>query len=443
MRALILILALLTAGPALAAPQPPDVIEAALRSVVRIEPDWGRAADDTGLARGLGSGFVIDAAGRVVTNAHVLGEEETVVLVSPDGGRRRGRVVGHDALTDIALIAPDGGAFAPALPALGEGDLRTGQRVYALGSPIAYPFSATEGIVSGAGRAYDAAWPVDFIQHDAAINPGSSGGPLIDAEGRWIGMNTATPPETLFDIGIGLAIPAEQVLEVAEALGREGRLARGGLGVMVRGADSGMLAALGVEAPFGLLIDEVDPASAAHASGLEAGDVLLGAEGRGLRYPRDLSAVLLGARTGETLELEVARAGEVRRVRIALDAAAAAAPARGRTSLDALTGRERRVEGPGVRLASAEDGVVVNEVAEGSLAATYGVRRGDVVLAVDGRPAVSAEEVMSALSSARGLVVLRLLRPGRGTRHLALPLNPEEAARRPPGLPTELGSGPL
>ena len=446
MRAFRLILCLIAcAAPLSARAQPVEAVAEALGSVVRIEPAWSQGGDDSGLTRGLGSGFVLDAAGHVATNAHVVGEAPTVILVSPDGGRRAGRVVGRDALTDIALIAPAGGAFAPPLAA-GDGEaLRSGERVYAIGSPIAFPFSVTEGIVSGLGRAYDPAWPVDFIQHDAAINPGSSGGPLIDAEGRVVGMNTATPAETLFDIGIGLAIPIELVAEVADALVREGGLSRGGLGLVVRGADAGILTTLGVDARQGLLIDEVTPGSAAEAAGIRSGDVILTAAGSPLRYPRDLSAVLMALSRGEQLHLEVATGAQVRPLSVELGRPDATAPLRGRLAQDALSTRDRRRDGAGLRFASVEsgEGVLINEVADGSLAADYGVRRGDLLLAVDGRPVASAAAADAALSGDRELAVLRLLRPGRGVRHLALPLTAEAAERRPPGLPTDLGSGPL
>ena len=446
MRAFRLVLFLLACAlPLSVRAQPVEAVGEALHSVVRIEPAWSQDADDTGLMRGLGSGFVLDAAGHVATNAHVVGDAETVILVSPDGGRRIGRIVGRDALTDIALIAPEGGAFARPL-ATGETEaLRPGERVYAIGSPIAFPFSVTEGIVSGLGRAYDPAWPVDFIQHDAAINPGSSGGPLIGADGRVLGMNTATPAETLFDIGIGLAIPIEVVQEVAEALVRDGGLSRGGLGMVVRGADASVLATLGVDARQGLLVDEVTLGSPAEAAGIVSGDVILSAAGETLRYPRDLSAALLDRARGDDLSLEVATGDRVRSLRVELGVSQEPDLSRGRVAQDALSTRDRRRAGSGLRFASVEsgEGVLINDVEEGSLAADYGVRRGDLLLAVDGRLVSSADAADAALAGGRELAVLRLLRPGRGVRHLALPLTAEAAERRPPGLPTDLGSGPL
>lgn len=414
-------------------------------SVVRIEPAWSRSPDPTGLMRGLGTGFVVDEAGRIVTNAHVVGEAEDVVLVSPDGERRLGAVVGTDPLTDIALIAPRGGGFAAPLPAGEAGTLRRGERVYAIGNPIAFPFSVTEGIVSGLSRAYDPAWPVDFIQHDAAINPGSSGGPLIDAEGRVVGMNTATPAETLFDIGIGLAIPIGQVRDVAAALARDGAIARGGLGVVVRGADAEVLARLGVAADQGLLIDEVSAGSSAEAAGLRSGDVILAAQGRPLRYPRDLTALLLDSRPGQVFALELASEGRRRALTLALGPSQARELSHGRVSQEALTPRERRGDGAGLIFASSSDGegVLINEAPDASRAAAYGVRRGDILLAVDGRAVSSPEAARAALEAGQEVVLLRLRRPGRGVRHLALPLTDAAAARRPPGLPTDLGSGPL
>lgn len=440
---LICLAALAAAVPAFA--QPVNAIEAAMGSVVRIEPGWSRSSDPTGLMRGLGTGFVIDEAGRIVTNAHVVGEAEEVVLVSPDGERRLGAVVGTDPLTDIALIAPEGGAFASPLPTGDGGALRRGERVYAIGNPIAFPFSVTEGIVSGLSRAYDPAWPVDFIQHDAAINPGSSGGPLIDAGGRVVGMNTATPAETLFDIGIGLAIPIGQVRAVAEALARDGAIERGGLGVVVRGADAEVLARLGAAADHGLLVDEVSPGSSAEAAGLRSGDVILAAQGRALRYPRDLTALLLDSRPGQRFELEVVADGRRRVVSLPLGASQVRELSHGRISQEALTPRERRGDGTGLIFASSgeAEGVLINEVPDTSLAAAYGVRRGDILLAVDGRAVSEPGAARAALEAGGEVALLRLRRPGRGVRHLALPLTEAAAARRPPGSPTDLGSGPL
>lgn len=416
------LLALSGVGSAAAAPA--EAVARAMASVVRLEPSWALAEQPPALSRSLGSGFVLDHDGHLVTNAHVVGEAEALTAVFADGSRRPARVVGLDPRLDVAVLKVDG-EVRPLAPA--SETARPGDRVFAIGSPLGLAFSVTEGVISGAGRAYDAAHPVDFLQHDAALNPGSSGGPLIDGHGRVLGMNTATPGETLFDIGIALAIPHNQLQAAAQAIiGGAGRAA---LGVTVRAADAAMLAALGLGGGEGLIVDEAAPGGAAAAAGLVSGAVITAVDGTPVRLPRDLAAALVGRQPGDRVRLALAEADGPRALELVLQAPppAARAPAPPEAEV-------------GLRLVSRADGgpgALVNDVARGSLAEAYGLRRDDVLLAVNGRPAADPEEAARALEAPTDYAVLRVQRPGRGVRHLVLPLNARAAQRRPAGLPAD------
>lgn len=403
---------------------PAEAVARAMASVVRLEPAWALDQAPPALSRSLGSGFVLDRDGHLVTNAHVVGEAEALTAVFADGSRRRALLVGLDSRVDVAVLRVEG-EVRPLAPA--RAPARPGDRVFAIGSPLGLAFSVTEGVVSGGGRAYDAAHPVDFLQHDAALNPGSSGGPLIDAEGRVLGMNTATPGETLFDIGIALAIPTDQLQAAARALiAGAGRAA---LGVTVRAADAAMLAALGLPGDAGLMVDEATPGGAAAAAGLASGAVITAVQGTPVSLPRDLAAALLGHGPGDRVRLTLAEADGPRELELTLQAPHAAAAPSAPPQAEV-----------GLRLVSRADGgpgALVNDVARGSLAEAYGLRRDDVLLAVNGRLADGPDGAARALEAPGDYAVLRVQRPGRGVRHLVLPLNLAAAQRRPAGLPAD------
>ena len=419
----------------------PTPIEIAMRSVVTIS--YGAEEDDPD-----GSGFVAHSSGIIVTNTHVVprAKGDAVRVTFRDGTVYDGTVIGRDPRTDLAVIRIEPEAALVPLKLAPTSKAGLGTKVFALGSPMGKRFSVTSGIVSGYDRAYDAVWPVPFLQHDAALNPGNSGGPLIDERGRVLGVNTATPPETLFDMGIGLAIPVELVAKLVPELVAEGTIRRGALGVKVSSADSQIAAALGAGDRKGLLIDEVLPDGAAAKAGLEPGDVILKLDDQPLLLARDLSLALLDSRPGETRTLTVFRDGRevAQEITLGLDDPTAGEVGRVATLSLYPTEESGKDRAFGLRFAKRDGALVVASVEEGSTAQLYGLYEGDRVLAINGKPAGEVGSFTAEVGEMMGdVVVLRVQREGMGTFHVALPLSASAAESRRPGDQKRFPQGPL
>ncbi|MEG3182377.1 S1C family serine protease [Sphingomonas sp. LT1P40] len=430
------------------AAKPETGIERAMKAVVAISPQDEAARKQNGDSEASGgSGFVIDSSGLILTNAHVVAKRDTVEVTFSNGKRYTGKVIGRDGRTDLAIvkITPDGPL--PVLKFAASSKLPLGTKVYALGNPMGNRFSVSSGIVSGYDRAYDVAWPVNFIQHDAALNPGNSGGPLITEEGDVIGINTATPPETIFDIGIGLAIPAELAARIAPKLVAEGKVVRGRLGVTASSADAGMAEALGAPGKTGLIVDAVGSGGAADKAGVKIGDLLLAVEGRKLDVVRDLSMALIDTRPGEKVAVKVVRGGKTIDVAVALEADEETAGERGKVA--ALSMSDGMAPDGGFTLgfvfkAGAAGKVLLGKVEDASIGQMYGLYEGDELLAVDGAAVSDPAAAMAAITaSKREVTVLRIQRAGQGTLHVALPLSAESAKARRPGVPRRFPRGPL
>lgn len=408
-------------------------IARALRSVVVIGPSrWGPAS-------GAGSGFVFTSGGEVMTNAHVVGSARWVSVTLFDGRVLEAVVVGVDVRTDIAVIRlPPDARVTPLQIAGPDRVTPPGAPVYALGHPMGFQFSVTSGVIAGEGRFYDVVTPVAFLQHDAALNPGSSGGPLVDETGVVLGMNSATPPQTLFDIGIGLAIPAFEASEIAERLIADGVIQRGALGLRVSHADAMVAAALGAGARAGALIDTVERGGASERAGLEPGDLILAIEGEPVALPREVVARTMAHGPGDRVRVDFVRSGRRRSAIVTLQRDVPEDPARLHTG-------PAEPETLGLSFGpSAEGGVRVTDVVSGSLAQTYGIGSGDRIQAVNGVAVDGPDAALERLAEATGrLVVLRVERLGVGVRHINLPRTRAGAASRPPGLPTEQPSPPL
>jgi len=445
------------ATPALARRGPEAMLDRAIAVTVQVEttsadalgvtgqispsasPSAARRGGQMAGARG-GAGFIFEANGFVATNAHVVAGANAVTVRLSDGRRLAAQVVGTDAALDLAVLKID--AAAP-LPVARFGDSRQtplGAPVWAIGAPMGYAFSVSAGVLSGRDRVFDETYAVDLLQHDAALNPGNSGGPLFDDDGKVIGVNTATPPETLFDIGIGLAIPAEVARPALLRLARDGRIARGQLGLSVSTADLDVAAALG-SPKAGLLIDGVTDSGAARRHGLLVGDLIVGLGEQAIATPRDLTAALMTSRPGERVTVRYVRQGQEASVNVTLeDAAVVALPgspatAPSETALDL-----------GLTLGASDwnGGVSVQAVLTGGPAATYGVQAGDRLWAVNGVTPLSAAHAMSLLRLGQArFAVLRLEHPGRPAGHVALPLTQAALARRPPGRVIDAVIGPF
>lgn len=375
-----------------------------------------------------GSGFAVHPGGYVLTNHHVIDGARRIEARLADGQRVRATLVGADPLTDLALVRIEAD-----LPVLEWGDvsgLRIGQRVLAVGSPLDFHLSVSSGVTGGFARAYDGADPVGYLQHDAALNPGSSGGPLINEAGQVVGVNTAIPQEAFFNVGISLAIPADTARAVSEALLNHGRVERGYLGVSVRALHGSLASAMGRASGQGVLIETVETGSPAAEAGLRPGDTLLSVNGERLSAPRDLARVLLMTRPGQTVTTSV-HDGQARiQLAIVLEARADAAPGWNRD----LGHRSDPGLGFGIVLEDRADGrgVGVADIVPGSPAARAGLRAGDRILSIGTSELDDPAEARVRLALTRSEIALRVIRAGEGEpRFIALTYAPGASLQAP------------
>ncbi len=382
-------------------------------------------------ARGVGSGFIVDEAGYIVTNNHVIGDADLITVILDDGTRHEAEIVGRDRKTDLALLKIAADDPLPAVRFAEPGATRIGDWVVAIGNPFGLGKTATFGIVSARGRGIGSGPYDDFLQIDAPINRGNSGGPTFNLNGEVVGVNTAIFSPSGGNVGIGFAIPASMAESVVADLKADGRVTRGWLGVYIQSVTDDIADSLALDAEGGAIVAEVQPDSPAEAADLQQGDVIVSVNGTPIADTRALSRAIAAIPAGETAMLTVWRDGAT----IDLPATIGTADEPEIARADAPP---TQVEGLGVRLApldretrrafnveSAVDGVVVTAVAPGSPAARKGVRPGDVIVTVANDPVRTAGEIESEVRAARAddrdAVLLLLNREGR-ERFVAVPL---------------------
>lgn len=265
----------------------------------------------------LGSGFIVSGDGYIVTNFHVVQEAAQIVVRLSDGGERPARLVGTDPKTDLALVKIDGGGL-PTLP-FGDSDrLEVGEPVLAIGAPFGLEQTVTNGIVSAKERFIGAGPYDDFIQTDASVNPGNSGGPLVDARGALVGINSAIFSQTGAWAGISFAIPVNLAKQVLPQLRERGKVTRGYLGVSLAPITPDLARELGLETTRGALVAEVGAGSPAGRAGIEPGDVIVAFQGEATGSPRDLTRRVSVAAPGTTARIDVLRRGHQRTVEVRL-----------------------------------------------------------------------------------------------------------------------------
>lgn len=379
---------------------------------------------------GVGSGFIVDAEGYVVTNNHVIDGADDIRIRLSDGRDLPAELVGTDPQTDVALLRVE---TEEALPTVGWGDsdaVRVGDWVLAVGNPFGLGGTVTAGIVSARGRDIQAGPYDDFIQTDAAINRGNSGGPMFNLEGEVIGINTAIFSPSGGSIGIGFAIPSNLARDVVEQLRDGGQVERGWLGVRIQEVTPELAEGLGLDEPLGALVASVQPDSPAAQAGLRARDVITTFDGREVERMRDLPRLVASVRAGSTVEVELWRDGERQSLEVTIDRQT---PER----MAALAGQsdsqpevaEQPSERLGARLSSLGErererfgiegdrvGVVIAELDPAGRGASQGLQVGDVIEEVDGAPVTEPGEVDGRLAEAqeqgRKAVVLLLNRGG-------------------------------
>ena len=380
----------------------------------------------------LGSGFIVDAAGYIVTNNHVVENATQITVTLEDGSHYRATVRGRDPQTDLALIKIDAGRPLPYVAFGDSGGVRVGEWVVAVGSPFGLGNSVTAGIVSALGRDIHAGPYDDFIQVDAPINRGNSGGPLFDQAGAVIGVNTAIYTPNGGSVGIGFAIPAATAQRVVAQLRENGRVERGWLGVVMQPMTEDLSKAMERGGTTdGIVVSGVQPNSPAARAGLQPGDVVTAVNGSAVRAPRDLARAVADTRPGQNLRLTVSRGGHERQLSATIATnpgqqvadAGAGAPSEGRVglALAPLSAQARE------RLGIDGDvhGVVIARVQPNSRAAESGLKPGDVILRIGNEtvetPDAAIARIRDAERAKREAVPVLVMREGT-TYYLALRL---------------------
>jgi serine protease Do len=375
---------------------------------------------------GQGSGFFISADGYAVTNNHVVDKADEVEVMTDDGKTYNAKVIGTDSRTDLALIKVEGSNFPFAK--LADKAPRIGDWVLAVGNPFGLGGTVTAGIVSARGRDIGAGPYDDFLQIDAPVNKGNSGGPTFDIDGNVVGVNTAIFSPSGGSVGIAFAIPASTVDSVVSQLKDKGTVMRGWIGVQIQPVSKDIADSLGLKSTDGALVAEPQAGSPAEKAGIKAGDVITAVNGEKLTNARDLARRIGSMAPNASVKLTVLQKGTEKTVTLTLGElpreARAGSPAdrESPTSDGARLGLQLAPAGS-VAGASAE-GVVVTNVDPDGPAAERGFKSGDVILEVGGKVVSKPEDVRKALAEARTdgkRTVLMRVKSGDNSRFVALP----------------------
>jgi len=378
--------------------------------------------------RGVGSGFIISTDGFIMTNHHVVDGADEIIVTLADKREYKARLIGSDRRTDVALVK----VTASGLPALKMGDpnkLRVGEWVMAIGSPFGLENTVTAGIVSAKGR--DTGEYLPFIQTDVAVNPGNSGGPLLNLRGEVVGINSMIYSRTGGFMGISFAIPIDEANRVADQLRSSGRVTRGRIGVGIGEVTKEVADALGIGKTTGVLVRSVEAGSPAERAGIEPGDIILRFDGKTIEKPSDLPRLVGNTRPGAKVNAQVWRKGATRELALVVGEmepertakAPAAKPAPGPTVVTSNWLGLGVSDLPEARRSELKlrSGVLV-ESSDGA-AARAGIRQGDVLVNVNNVDISSAKqfgEVVGKLDQTKSLVVL--VRRGDGA--LLIPVRP-------------------
>jgi serine protease Do len=370
-----------------------------------------------------GSGFLISADGYAVTNNHVVDKASTVEVATDDGKTYTAKVIGSDPRTDLALIKLEGNNFP--FVKFAETAPRIGDWVLAVGNPFGLGGTVTAGIVSARGRDIGAGPYDDFLQIDAPVNKGNSGGPTFNAQGSVIGVNTAIFSPSGGNVGIAFAIPAETVQAVVAQLKDKGHVTRGWIGVQIQPVTKEIAESLGLKKAEGAIVAEPQKDSPAVKAGIEAGDVIVSVDGKPVENARDLARKIAAMAPNTTVQLGIWRKGSEKTVRVTLGELPNTQEAREQRNDQRRDRADEPKLGLSLAPAGSEPGVVVAEVDPSGPAADSGLRAGDVILEVAGRTVDTPDQVSKALGDARAegkRSILLRVKNDRGTRFVAVPL---------------------
>ncbi len=399
-------------------------LERFFRRVLPDEVPGSPAPRGRNVITGQGSGFFISADGYAVTNAHVVDKAKTVDVTTDDGKSLTAKVIGIDSRSDIALIKVNGDNFP--FVKFAEATPRIGDWVLAVGNPFGLGGTVTAGIVSARGRNIGAGPYDDFIQIDAAVNRGNSGGPTFDLDGNVIGVNTAIVSPSGGSVGIAFAIPADIAKEVVSQLKEKGTVSRGWIGVQIQEVTQDIADSLGLKEARGALVAEPQAGGPAAKAGVESGDVITAVNGKEVADAHELARTISGMSPGTAVKLGVIRKGQEKTFSVTLGTlpdqreanAVPETPSRGGGAT---------VPQLGLRVTpQAGGGVVISEVDPDGVAAERGLKKGDVILEVAGKRVGNAADLRAAIDAAQKggrRAVLVQVKSGNATKFVALPVS--------------------
>jgi len=400
---------------------PPDVFSR------RLGPSEQPGAKSSSRGRsfltGQGSGFFISSDGYAVTNFHVVEKADNVEVSLDDGRVFTAKVIGADERSDIALVKVDGAGKLPFVT-FADDTPRIGDWVIAVGNPFGLGGSVTAGIVSARGRDIGAGPYDDFLQIDAAVNRGNSGGPTFDTDGNVIGVNTAIVSPTGGSVGIAFAIPAMTVKAVVTQLKDTGKVTRGWIGVQLQEVTTDLAEGLGISGTRGALVAEPQPGAPAAKSGIESGDVIVSINGKEAHDSREVARTISTLRPGTSATIGVLRKGEEKSFDITLGNLPEQREANAATELPRQKGAS--VPRVGVSVAPVAEGVVVTSVDPDGPAADQGLASGDVILQADGKRIAGAADLRNTIEAAQKAgkhAVLMRVKSADGIKFVAVPLS--------------------
>ncbi len=386
--------------------------------------------------RSQGSGFVIDADGYIVTNNHVVGDGDKITVTFHDGKTLDAKLVGRDPDTDLAVLKVETKSQLSFVPFASDDNLRVGDWVVAVGNPFGLGGTVTAGIVSARSREIAAGRYNDFIQIDAPINQGNSGGPTFDLQGRVVGVNTLIFSPSGGNVGIGFAIPATIAKDIVSQLKTAGQIERGFLGVNIQPISDDIAASMGLKSTEGALITQINPDSPAEKGGLKTGDVIIRVDGKEADDVRQVTRLVGGLKPDARVSIRVIRDSKEKNIKVTIEKRDEVAElpsndndeptvAQLGLSLAPLTDEDRRRLG----MEDGDEGAVITNVTPYSEAAEKGIRPGNVILKAGGEDVSSPGDVSAAIAEAQtGNVkqILLFIQTEATRRFVALGLESEE-----------------
>lgn len=367
----------------------------------------------------LGSGFIIDKDGTILTNNHVIDKAQEITVTLSDNRQFTAKVIGSDAKTDVALIKIDHkDGFTPVI--LGDSDkIRVGDWILAIGNPFGLGGSVTAGIVSAKSRDIENGPYDNFIQTDASINQGSSGGPMFNLKGEVIGINTAIFSTSGGSMGIGFAVPVNLTKFVIKQLKENGKVERGWLGIKIQPNSGDIAKSVKQNAKGGVIVSSVSENSSAKKAGIEPGDIILSFEGEDIDDTKNLSRMAAETPVGQEISMEIWRDGQVKRLKLPVqkmpeEEEAIKKPVTPQPMNDGETAEEYNIQELQINLNEVTpeilnrynlndgtDGVVITAIAPNSDAATKGLKAGDLITQIDKKPIFDLNDVKTYVNEAK------------------------------------------